>query len=340
MTSAVTARPSDLAARIISTEPAVDRCKKCMRHPSGARGRGRAPASSPRRGRAGRRCRDGSRRRPRSCGRPRRAVRPRSARRARRRARRRTRGARRIKPAVLHAPAVVGEQAHAELGHLPHGGEVLATPADSDRPGDGDLGHRLVRRGRARRARRPHSRWQAWCSAWRRPPCSRRGRRPASRTRPSRRSRRRARAGARAGRRGPARRCSRRPRAASRPCGTSIVSSTATMRPSSMRTSARRSPVSSTTRPAPDDDLVRCLAVSNALAVSGALVARLFIGPPPSPSRWKRTAIRTRTPFLTWRVIERRRQVGDIRGDLDASDHRPGMHDEGVFSERAPPSPG
>ena len=43
--------------------------------------------------------------------------------------------------------------------------------------------------------------------------------------------------------------------------------------------------------PAADDDLA---------CVSGCVVGRHQISP--DPSRWKRMAMRTRTPFLTWRV--------------------------------------
>ncbi len=78
--------------------------------------------------------------------------------------------------------------------------------------------------------------------------------------------------------------------------------------------------------PAADDDLA---------CVSGCVVGRHQISP--DPSRWKRTAMRTRTPFLTWRVTKGRRQIGDVGGDLDSPDHRPGMHDQGVFLAGPPP---
>ncbi len=154
-------------------------------------------------------------------------------------------------PAVLHAPAVVGEQAHAELGQLGHRDEALAPPSDRDGARPRRSRPRPFPRGRARRGRPQPSRWQARCSAWRRPRCSRRGRRPSSRTRPSRRSRRPVRADGRAGRPGRARRHSRRRRARWHLWGhRSIVSSTRpTIRPSLTRTSPRRSPVSSTSVP-------------------------------------------------------------------------------------------
>ena len=46
-------------------------------------------------------------------------------------------------PAVLHPVAVVGEQAHAQGGHLGQGGQLLALPADGDGAGDAHVARRL-----------------------------------------------------------------------------------------------------------------------------------------------------------------------------------------------------
>ena len=214
--SAVTGRPSSLARRTRSTEPAVDRCRKCTGAPvrrderdvaghHGLLGRGRdAGEAEPARpgplvhGAAGGQAvvlavlgqRDAE------------AL-----------------GVVEGPPherAVLHAGAVVGEERDAERGQLAQRGQRLAGPPD----GDG-AGHRHL--GRAARAERQHlraprrpSRSPAPCWAWPRSPCSRRARRPGRRSRSSRPPRGRAGAGGCAGRPGPGRPGSRRRRAPAR----------------------------------------------------------------------------------------------------------------------------
>ena len=150
---------------------------------------------------------------------------------------------------VLHAVAVVGEDPHAGGDELGVRRQLLARPADRDaarrqhlaQPGGLALGPHEV--DDAARVLRPGR-----CSASPRRPCSRRARRPASRSRSSRPPPCPARAGACGGRRSPGRRRSRRRRARCRRQPSVESPTAATTWPSSTSTSADAAPPSGRAR--------------------------------------------------------------------------------------------
>ena len=119
----------------------------------------------------------------------------------------------------LDPGAVVGEQAHPQVGQLGHGGQALAGPAHGDGPGHRHLGGGRRRPARARSGPPRPSRAPARCWAW--PPrrCTRPATRPGCRSRWSRPPRGRAGGGGCADRPGPARPHSRRRRAPGLPSG-------------------------------------------------------------------------------------------------------------------------
>ena len=224
----------------------------------------------------------------------------------------------------LHPGAVVGEQADPQGGQLGHRGQALAGPAHGDGPGHRHLGGGRRRPARARCGPPRPSRAAGRCWAWPPPRCTRPARRPGSRSRWSRPPRDPAGGGGCAGRPGPGPPRSRRRRAPGPPAGRRCPSPDrghrSRRRP---RTSARRSPVWSTTVPP------RITRVGRAAA--GPAAGPLRHGGPPStgpwPSRRKSTAIRTATPLLTCSVISDGGQLGHVGGDLHPPDDRPGVED-------------